>query len=57
MISKRVGLPFDLLYLIDGDVENFVKHKKGNGVTVSTSVKSDGVLVASFEKKLERKKV
>ena len=56
MISKRVGLPFDLLYLVDGDLENFVKHKKGKKVTVSTGVKSDSLPVASFEKKLERKK-
>lgn len=50
MISRQVGLPFELLYLADEDIENFVKHKNGKEMTVPADAKIDGVPVTSFEK-------
>lgn len=55
IISRRVGLPFELLDLVDEDIENFVKHKKGKEMTIPVGAKVDGYPVTSFEKKLERK--
>ena len=55
IISRRVGLPFELLDLVDEDLENFVKHKKGREVTIPIGAKIDGYPVTSFEKKLEKK--
>lgn len=55
IISRQIGLPFELLYLVDEDIENFVKHKKGKEMTIPAGAKIDGVPVTSFEKKLQRK--
>lgn len=55
IISKKIGLPFELLYLVDEDIENFVKHKKGKEIVIPIGAKIDGVQVASFEKKMKRK--
>ena len=55
IISRRVGLPFELLDLVDEDIENFVKHKTGKEMTIPEGAKIDGYPVTSFEKKLERK--
>ena len=55
IISRRVGLPFELLDLVDEDIENFVKHKTGKEMTIPVGAKVDGYPVTSFEKKLERK--
>lgn len=55
IISRQVGLPFELIYLVDEDIENFVKHKNGKEVTIPTGAKVDGYPVTSYEKKLERK--
>ena len=55
IISRQVGLPFELLYLVDEDIESFVKHKSGKEMTIPVGAKVDGVPVTSFEKKLERK--
>ena len=55
IISRQVGLPFELLDLADEDIENFVKHKTGKKMTIPEGAKVDGYPVTSFEKKLERK--
>lgn len=55
IISKQVGLPFELLYLVNEDIENFVKHKNGKEVAVPNGAKVYGVPITSFEKRLERK--
>lgn len=44
-ISRVVGLPFELLYLADADIENFVKHKNGKEMIVPGK---------SLEKKLSK---
>ena len=55
IISRQVGLPFELLYLAGEDIENFVKHKKGKEMTIPAGSKIDGVPITSFAKKLEKK--
>ena len=55
IISRQVGLPFELIYLVDEDIENFVKHKNGKVITISAGAKVDGYPVTSFERKLVKK--
>ena len=55
LISKRIGLPYELLYLAANDIENYIKHKKGKNIVVATGTKIDGIPVTSFEKKVKRK--
>lgn len=55
IISRRVGLPFELLDLADEDIENFVKHKTGKEMTIPEGAKVDGYPVTSFERKLVKK--
>ena len=55
IISKRIGLPYELLYLAANDIENYIKHKKGKNIVVATATKIDGIPVTSFEKKVKRK--
>ena len=53
-ISKQVGLPFELIYLIDEDIENFVKHKTGKEITIPQIAKIDCVPVTSLERTLKK---
>ena len=53
--SKQIGLPFELLYLLDEDIENFVKHKNGKELAIPNGAEIDGIRITSFEKKLEKK--
>ncbi len=53
-ISRQVGLPFELIYLIDEDIENFVKHKTGKEITISQNAKIDCVPVTSLERTLKK---
>ena len=52
IISKHIGLPFELLSLVDENIEDFVKFKTGNELCVPENTKIDGVPVTSFEKTL-----
>ena len=53
-ISRQVGLPFELIYLIDEDIENFVKHKTGKEITIPQNAKIDCVHVTSLESTLKK---
>lgn len=53
-ISRQVGLPFELIYLIDEDIENFVKHKTGKEITIPQNTKIDCVPVTSLERTLKK---
>ena len=53
-ISRQVGLPFELIYLIDEDIENFVKHKTGKEIAISQTAKIDCVPVTSLERTLKK---
>lgn len=41
LISKKIELPFELIPLVDADIENFIKHKTGQEVTMPTDTKTD----------------
>ena len=51
VISSCIGLPFELLYLVDSDIENFIKHKNGEEMIIPIESKEDSV---SFQKKHKR---
>ena len=53
-ITRQVGLPFELIYLIDEDIENFVKHKTGKEITIPQYTKIDCVPVTSLERTLKK---
>ena len=53
-ISRQVGLPFELIYLIDEDIENFVKHKTGKEITIPHNEKINCVPVTSLERTLKK---
>lgn len=55
LISRKVGLPLELLYLADQDIENFIKHKEGKEMTIPEGTKADGKPALSSGKKLEKK--
>lgn len=38
LISKKVGVPFELLYLVDENVEDFIKHKKGKELSLPVTL-------------------
>ena len=51
--ERKVGLPYDLFDYVYEDLEEFIKHKKGEEVILSKNSKIDGILYSSFEKKLK----
>ena len=55
IISRKVGLPLELLDLLDDNSEEYFKHKKGKEIAIPVGAKVDGYPLASFEKKLEKK--
>lgn len=56
IISSSIGLPFDLIDLIDDDVENYRKYKTGKEVEVPVGAKIDGVSVTSRRRKVKKAK-
>ena len=54
-ISKKVGLPFELIHLVDENIEDFVKYKTGKETSVLVVAKIDGLNVIS-EKTLSLRK-
>ena len=56
VISKSIGLPFELLYLVDEDIKNYIKHKIGKELSIPYGSRIDGLPVISYEKKLERRR-
>lgn len=57
MIAKTVGLPFEMLYLVDENVDDFVLYKKGEKMNYPKNAKINGYSIMSFEddKKLIKK--
>lgn len=49
MIAKQVGLPFELIYLVDENIEDFVRYKQGKTIRVSNKVKVDGYPIITPE--------
>ena len=57
MISKTIGLPFELLYLVDENIEDFVLYKKGKVMGYPENVRVEGHQVATLESTQEKIKV
>ena len=55
-ITSSIGLPFDLIDLIDDDVENYRKYKTGKEIEVPAGAIIDGVPVTSHRKKVKKAK-
>lgn len=54
IISKQLELPFELISLVDSDIENFIMHKNGKAMTMSSSEMTNECSVTSFERNLRR---
>lgn len=46
-ISKEIGLPFELIHLVDENIEDFVKYKTGKEISVPVGAKIEGLTVTS----------
>ena len=57
IISKTVGLPFEMLHLVDENIEDFVLYKKGVVMDYSKTARIDGYQVATLESTDEKIKV
>ena len=55
-ITRKIGLPFELLPLVDEHIEDFVRYKKGKELRIPEGSKIDGVPVVSYEKKLSNRR-
>lgn len=52
LIAKQIGVPFELIGLVDENIEDFVKYKTGKEIGISEGAKIDGVPVRSYQKKI-----
>lgn len=52
LIAKQIGMPFELISLVDENIEEFVKYKTGKEIGIPEAAKIDGVPVTSFQKKM-----
>ena len=55
IVARKVGLPFELISLVDEDIENYVLHKKGVEMKIAEDAKVDGYPVTSYEKIIYKK--
>lgn len=56
IISEHIGLPFELLSLVDENIEDYVKFKTGKELNIPEGTKIEGVPVTSFEKNMSLKR-
>ena len=49
MISRQVRLPFELIYLVDENIKDFVQYKQGKTMSVPKGVRVDGYPIATLE--------
>jgi len=52
LIAKQIGVPFELIGLVDENIEDFVKYKTGKEIGIPEGAKIDGVPVRSYQKKI-----
>ncbi len=52
LIAKQIGVPFELISLVDENIEDFVKYKTGKEISIPEGAKIDGVPVRSYQKKI-----
>ncbi len=51
IISKQLGIPIELLPLVEENIEDYIRFKKGKDINIPDGAKIDGVPVTAFEKK------
>jgi len=54
MIAEQIGLPFELIYLLDKNIDDFIKYKHGTAMSVYDEVKIDSSI--AFESINEERK-
>lgn len=52
--ERKIGLPYELLDSVYEDLEEFIKHKKGEEVILPKNSRMDGIVYNSFEKKFKK---
>ena len=57
MISKTVGLPFEMLHLVDENIDDFVLYKKGKVMSYPENARVDGYPIKTLESIEEKRKV
>lgn len=57
MISKTVGLPFEMLYLVDENIEDFVLYKKGERIKYPEGARIDGYQIKTVESIYDKRKI
>jgi len=57
LISKTIGLPFELIYLVDENIEDFVLYKKGERMSYPKDAKVDGYPIKTLEDLENEKKL
>jgi len=57
LISKTIGLPFELIYLVDENIEDFVLCKKGERMSCREDAKVDGYPIKTLEDLENEKKL
>lgn len=49
LISKTIGIPYEMIYLVDENIEDFVFYKKGERMSYSEDEKVDGYPIKTLE--------
>lgn len=57
LISKTIGIPFEMIYLVDENIEDFVLYKKGERMSYPKDVKVDGYPIKTLEDLENEKKL
>lgn len=52
LIGDEIGLPFEMINLLNENIEDFIKYKKGKEVKINENSRVDGYPVTSYDKKL-----
>lgn len=50
LISKTIGIPYEMIYLVDENIEDFVFYKKGERMSYRKDVKADGYPIKNTER-------
>lgn len=50
LISKTIGLPYEIIYLVDENIEDFVLYKKGEKMSYMEDAKIDGYPIKNTER-------
>ena len=49
LISKTIGIPYEMIYLVDENIEDFVFYKKGERMSYKKDAKVDGYPIKMVE--------